>query len=53
AQPVSKNSRCGAGFGGRTCYGGKWGDCCSKHFYCGSIDNYCRPSSCQKGYGRC
>jgi hypothetical protein len=32
-QPISKNARCGAGFGGQTCQGSKWGNCCSQYFY--------------------
>jgi hypothetical protein len=32
-QPVSKNARCGAGFGGQTCQGSRWGNCCSQYFY--------------------
>ncbi|KAH7356196.1 hypothetical protein BKA66DRAFT_501975, partial [Pyrenochaeta sp. MPI-SDFR-AT-0127] len=52
-QPVSRNARCGAGFGGQTCYGSQWGDCCSKQFYCGSTDDFCRSDSCQIGYGKC
>ncbi|KAF1850166.1 carbohydrate-binding module family 18 protein, partial [Cucurbitaria berberidis CBS 394.84] len=50
---VSKNARCGASFNGQTCIGSQWGNCCSKYFYCGSTDDYCRPGSCQKGYGLC
>jgi hypothetical protein len=39
-QPVSKNARCGAGFGGQTCEGSRWGNCCSKYFYVSSIDRW-------------
>ncbi|KAL6703257.1 hypothetical protein ACN47E_010045 [Coniothyrium glycines] len=54
AQPVSKNARCGVGFGGSTCLGSKWGDCCSQYSYCGSTDDYCAvEKSCQTAYGRC
>lgn len=35
AQKVSKNARCGAGFGGQTCKGSEWGNCCSQYFYVG------------------
>jgi hypothetical protein len=52
-QPVSSNARCGAGFGGQTCKGSQWGNCCSKNFFCGSTDDYCGVQSCQKGFGDC
>ncbi|KAF2826356.1 hypothetical protein CC86DRAFT_257492, partial [Ophiobolus disseminans] len=50
---VSKNARCGAQFGGQTCKGSTYGNCCSQHSYCGSTDSYCGPPSCQKDYGDC
>ncbi|RYN85302.1 hypothetical protein AA0120_g8901 [Alternaria tenuissima] len=38
-QPISKNARCGAGFGGQTCQGSKWGNCCSQYFYVRYLSN--------------
>ncbi|KAF2825515.1 hypothetical protein CC86DRAFT_254987, partial [Ophiobolus disseminans] len=52
-QPVTKDARCGKDFGGTTCMGSKWGNCCSKWSYCGSTEDYCGPDTCQKGYGLC
>ncbi|KAF2488666.1 hypothetical protein BU16DRAFT_434200, partial [Lophium mytilinum] len=53
SQPVSKDGRCGAGFGGTTCLGSKWGNCCSDCHHCGSSSEYCAPPKCQVGYGLC
>jgi hypothetical protein len=41
--------RCGASFGHQTCKGSRFGNCCSKQFYCGSTlgeqsDNHCDGS---------
>ncbi|KAH7395269.1 hypothetical protein DE146DRAFT_765070 [Phaeosphaeria sp. MPI-PUGE-AT-0046c] len=52
-QPVSRYARCGSSFGGQTCKGSQWGDCCSQSNYCGTTPNHCSPSSCQANYGRC
>jgi hypothetical protein len=51
-QRVSETSRCGADYGGLTCAGSKFGDCCSQYNYCGSTSNYC-GSGCQTNYGFC
>ncbi|KAH7355474.1 hypothetical protein BKA66DRAFT_385830, partial [Pyrenochaeta sp. MPI-SDFR-AT-0127] len=53
SQPVSQNARCGTSFGGQTCLGSQWGNCCSQYGYCGSTVDYCSPQSCQAKYGRC
>ncbi|KAF2743575.1 carbohydrate-binding module family 18 protein [Sporormia fimetaria CBS 119925] len=53
AKPVSKDARCGSQFGGATCKGSKFGDCCSQHSWCGSTKDYCRADTCQKGFGDC
>ncbi|KAF2267483.1 hypothetical protein CC78DRAFT_577195 [Lojkania enalia] len=50
---VSKNARCGLQYGGQTCQGSVWGNCCSRYGYCGSTIDYCNASTCQKGYGSC
>jgi hypothetical protein len=34
--PVSSDARCGSSFGGKTCLGSRWGDCCSQYNWCGS-----------------
>ncbi|OAL55211.1 hypothetical protein IQ07DRAFT_498807, partial [Pyrenochaeta sp. DS3sAY3a] len=47
-QAVSKDARCGPSFGGRTCLGSEWGDCCSQYSYCGSTLAYCEAKTCQK-----
>ncbi|KAF2025907.1 hypothetical protein EK21DRAFT_26115, partial [Setomelanomma holmii] len=52
-QPVSQDARCGAIFGGQTCLGSLWGNCCSQYNYCGNAMAYCSPHSCQAKYGRC
>jgi hypothetical protein len=31
--PLSTDSRCGPAFGGQTCKGSRYGDCCSQYFY--------------------
>ncbi|KAH4076662.1 hypothetical protein HBI56_123050 [Parastagonospora nodorum] len=50
---VSTNARCGKSFGGKTCMGSQWGDCCSQYSYCGSSKDHCNAKTCQKGYGNC
>lgn len=50
---MSKNARCGSEFGGQTCTGSKFGNCCSKYGYCGNSRDYCEAPSCQKNYGTC
>ncbi|KAH7356170.1 hypothetical protein BKA66DRAFT_400422, partial [Pyrenochaeta sp. MPI-SDFR-AT-0127] len=53
-KPVSRNARCGKGFGGQTCQGSKWGNCCSQYGYCGSTRDYCDVANkCQKDFGTC
>ncbi|OAL52673.1 hypothetical protein IQ07DRAFT_490147, partial [Pyrenochaeta sp. DS3sAY3a] len=54
SKPVSKNARCGQAFGGQTCQGSKWGNCCSQYNYCGSTKDYCDVANkCQKDFGTC
>ncbi|EAT88523.1 hypothetical protein HBI56_127470 [Parastagonospora nodorum] len=53
AKPVSKNARCGEKFGGATCQGSKWGNCCSPYGYCGSGKDYCEAKKCRKNFGTC
>jgi hypothetical protein len=69
ATRLSLDARCGAHFGQQSCKGSRFGDCCSKRFYCGSTlgeqsddhccrhslmtVDFCRPDTCQKGYGDC
>ncbi|KAF1919428.1 hypothetical protein BDU57DRAFT_469463 [Ampelomyces quisqualis] len=53
SQLVSTNARCGSKFGGQTCQGSKWGNCCSQYSYCGSTIGYCDAATCQKGFGQC
>ncbi|KAF1847214.1 carbohydrate-binding module family 18 protein, partial [Cucurbitaria berberidis CBS 394.84] len=53
SQPVSTKARCGPSFGGQTCLGSRWGNCCSQYSYCGSTIDYCAVDTCQKGYGTC
>ncbi|KAF2818773.1 hypothetical protein CC86DRAFT_254376, partial [Ophiobolus disseminans] len=50
---VSTNARCGSQFGGQTCQGSSWGNCCSNWGYCGSTGGYCAAEICQKEYGSC
>ncbi|KAF2850787.1 carbohydrate-binding module family 18 protein, partial [Plenodomus tracheiphilus IPT5] len=50
--PISQNARCGASFGGQTCQGSKYGNCCSNHNYCGSSDDHCKIG-CQASFGTC
>lgn len=33
SKPVSDNARCGSQYGGKTCQGSAFGDCCSQHGY--------------------
>ncbi|KAH7383774.1 hypothetical protein BKA66DRAFT_549232, partial [Pyrenochaeta sp. MPI-SDFR-AT-0127] len=50
--PVSNNGRCGSSFGGQTCQGSSYGNCCSSYNYCGKTDTHCKSSSgCQSGFG--
>ncbi|KAF1968220.1 hypothetical protein BU23DRAFT_515106, partial [Bimuria novae-zelandiae CBS 107.79] len=54
SKPVSKNARCGSKFGGATCQGSKWGNCCSQNGYCGSSKDHCEVAKkCQKAFGTC
>ncbi|KAF2032920.1 hypothetical protein EK21DRAFT_44637, partial [Setomelanomma holmii] len=53
SRAITTNARCGPSFGGKTCQGSKWGDCCSQYSYCGSTNDYCNAKTCQKGYGKC
>ncbi|KAI8940076.1 hypothetical protein NX059_003795 [Plenodomus lindquistii] len=50
--PISKDARCGHGYGGQTCKGSSFGNCCSKHNYCGRSDDYCK-TGCQSAFGIC
>ncbi|KAH5438066.1 hypothetical protein HBI47_058690 [Parastagonospora nodorum] len=53
AVPVSTNARCGSSFGGRTCQGSQWGNCCSQYSWCGSTKDHCDAKTCQKKFGQC
>ncbi|KAF1829916.1 hypothetical protein BDW02DRAFT_462244, partial [Decorospora gaudefroyi] len=53
SKPVSTNARCGSQYGGQTCQGSVFGNCCSQYGYCGSSIGYCAASTCQKDYGSC
>ncbi|KAM7193950.1 carbohydrate-binding module family 18 protein [Naviculisporaceae sp. PSN 640] len=46
---VSKDGTCGAGV---TCKGSGFGNCCSKHGFCGSTSDYC-GDGCQPSLGTC
>jgi len=51
-QPISVDGICG--FNGRTCVGSKFGNCCSKNYYCGSTLDYCAVSGgCLAAFGNC
>ncbi|KAF2752273.1 carbohydrate-binding module family 18 protein, partial [Sporormia fimetaria CBS 119925] len=51
-KPVSRNARCGNGFGGQTCLGSRYGNCCSQYSYCGTGRDYCK-AGCQSPFGIC
>ncbi|OAG03612.1 uncharacterized protein CC84DRAFT_1260741 [Paraphaeosphaeria sporulosa] len=54
SKPVSKNARCGKKYGGATCQGSKWGNCCSQNGYCGSTKDHCEVAKkCQGDFGTC
>ncbi|KAH3990511.1 hypothetical protein HBH70_201550 [Parastagonospora nodorum] len=53
SQPVSADARCGPSFGGKTCQGSRWGNCCSQYSYCGSTSDYCSATTCRRGFGQC
>ncbi|KAF1847276.1 carbohydrate-binding module family 18 protein, partial [Cucurbitaria berberidis CBS 394.84] len=53
SKPVSTNARCGSKYGGQTCQGSVFGNCCSQFDFCGSTKDYCSASICQKDYGSC
>jgi hypothetical protein len=46
AQSISASGRCGAQFGGLTCEGSSFGDCCSKYNYCGKTTGHCGSGKC-------
>ncbi|KAK0641473.1 hypothetical protein B0T16DRAFT_496171 [Cercophora newfieldiana] len=46
---VTVDGQCGNGL---TCLGSAFGDCCSKHGWCGSSADHC-GSECQAAFGRC
>lgn len=51
-QSLSTTGRCGTQFGGLTCHGSTFGDCCSTYNYCGSSANHC-STGCQSNFGTC
>ncbi|KAF2993853.1 hypothetical protein E8E13_000288 [Curvularia kusanoi] len=54
ASSVSKDARCGREFGGQTCQGSIWGNCCSRYGYCGRTEDYCNVAKmCQSNFGTC
>ncbi|KAF2819146.1 hypothetical protein CC86DRAFT_460603 [Ophiobolus disseminans] len=48
---VSSEGDCG-GKGGKTCLNSSFGNCCSKHGYCGSGPTYC-GTGCNAAFGSC
>ncbi|KAL6709250.1 hypothetical protein ACN47E_001657 [Coniothyrium glycines] len=51
---ISKDGRCGSAFGGRTCKGSIFGNCCSAYNWCGTTSGHCKASSgCQLAFGTC
>lgn len=48
---LSTDGTCGNGI---TCRGSRFGNCCSKHNYCGVGDDYCKVANgCQAAFGTC
>jgi hypothetical protein len=44
---------CGANSGGKMCFRGNFGHCCSLKGWCGSKDIYCAAGQCDPNYGDC
>ncbi|KAF1946371.1 hypothetical protein EJ02DRAFT_330143, partial [Clathrospora elynae] len=53
SKPVSTNGRCGSQYGGQTCQGSGFGNCCSQYGFCGSTKGYCVATTCQNDFGSC
>lgn len=49
----SNDGRCGPDFGGKTCPGTPYGDCCSIWGWCGSETDNCSHLICDTQYGTC
>jgi hypothetical protein len=49
----STDGRCGPDFGGKTCPGTPYGDCCSIWGWCGSASDSCGHLVCDSQYGTC
>lgn len=49
----STDGRCGADFGGTTCTGTSYGDCCSTWGWCGSGPENCGHLACDAEHGTC
>ncbi|KAL5371694.1 hypothetical protein DPSP01_014073 [Paraphaeosphaeria sporulosa] len=52
-QPISQKGRCGPYFGGSTCQGSKFGNCCSSTGWCGKSKDHCAANVCQVRFGSC
>ncbi|KAH8712132.1 hypothetical protein GQ44DRAFT_661123, partial [Phaeosphaeriaceae sp. PMI808] len=50
--PMSRTGRCGNSFGGQSCQGSSYGNCCSQYDWCGKTDGHCK-TRCQPGFGTC
>ncbi|KAK3630809.1 hypothetical protein LTR56_017226 [Elasticomyces elasticus] len=50
---ITISGYCGNTYGGQTCLGGIFGNCCSIYGSCGSTAEFCGPGNCDPMHGSC